>query len=107
MEAPALASLLSEPLLDRKALAHRLRLSEDTLQKWTVRKRIPHFRLGHRTVRYSYVAVIASLGSNFELPKAPFKRRLPRRKVIITKQDNVYQGELGLEFDQLLLPLGE
>lgn len=105
MEAPGLASLLSEPLLNRPALAAKLRVSEDTVQKWTVRRRIPHFRWGHRTVRYNYAAVIASLGTHYQVPKVPFKRRHSRRKTV--KPVVIYQPELPLEYEQLALPFEE
>ncbi len=74
-----LASLLEQPLLNREKLAVKLGVSVDTVHAWTSEKRIPHFRLGHRTVRYNYGAVVIALGRFYQAPEKAWSRKLPRR----------------------------
>jgi excisionase family DNA binding protein len=107
MESTGLAALLSEPLLNRDSLAERLAVSVDTIETWTAKKKIPAFRLGHRTLRYSYPAVLASLGKYYQPQRAGWSRKLPRRRPRYKKPVRIYQMEFNFEFGQLTLGLLE
>ncbi len=106
MEASGLAALLEQPLLNRDTLAERLAVSVDTVETWTAKKKIPAFRLGHRTVRYSYPAVIAALGKFYSPQRSGWSRKLPKRRPGYHRPVRLIQLELGLGFDQMDLGLG-
>jgi len=101
MEAGLLAELLDQPLIGRDQLARRLNVSSDTVQLWTAQKRIPAFRLGHRTLRYNYSAVIASLGKFYQPQRAVWSRKLPKRKPVFLVEPRMVQLELALEDRQM------
>jgi len=103
MESGLLAELLEQPLISRDELAKRLNVSADTIQIWTGRKKIPAFRLGHRTVRYNYSAVVAALGKFYQPQSAGWSRRLPKRKPVFPAVTRWIQPELPLEYNQMSL----
>jgi hypothetical protein len=103
MEITSMAALLNEPLVDRKTLARKLGVSPDTVQTWTVKKRIPHFRMGHRTCRYNYPSVVASLSQVYVPPTEGFSRALPKRKSQPKRPIKWLQLELDLGGPQLAL----
>jgi excisionase family DNA binding protein len=107
MESSGLAALLEQPLINRDALAERLAVSADTIETWTAKKKIPAFRLGHRTVRYSYPAVIAALGKFYAPQRSGWSRRLPKRRRRYERPVRLIQLELELGFDQMTLLLDE
>ena len=79
-------------------------MSTDTVRTWTRKKRIPSFVLGHRTVRYSFPAVVSALSRYYQPPKQGWSRKLPKRQVEIKIVPKTYQTELVLEDGQRLLP---
>ena len=107
MEAALLAEFLNQPLISRDDLANRLHVSPDTVQLWTGRKKIPAFRLGHRTVRYSYPAVVAALGKFYQPQKGGWSRKLPKRRPRCRVDIKWIQPELPLEFLQMNLFVAE
>jgi hypothetical protein len=105
MESSILTSLLEQDLLDSDSLARKLSVSPDTVRTWTKKKRIPSFVLGHRTVRYSFPAVVSALSRFYQPPKQAWSRKLPKRKIEFKIEARTYQTELILEDGQRLLPL--
>ena len=103
MESP-LKALLDQPLITRDQLASKLGISTDTVQGWTSDKRIPAFRLGHRTVRYSYPAVISALSRFYSPPEKTWSRKLPKRAIVPVSAKKQFQTELRLEESQLQFP---
>jgi excisionase family DNA binding protein len=55
-----------ESLPDRKAIAQRYGISTRTVDRWIAEKRIPHLKLGARTVRFKWPDVEAAL-SRFKI----------------------------------------
>ncbi len=103
MDNTGLAALLNAPLVDRRTLARKLGVSSDTVQTWTVKKRIPHFRLGHRTCRYNYPSVVASLATVYVPPSDTFSRNLPKRKLPPARPVKWVQLEFDLDGPGLAL----
>jgi len=97
MDSALVSNLLDQPLLTKEDLARKLNVSPDTIQTWTIRKKIPHFRLGHKTVRYSYPAVIGALGKYYTAPETGWTRKLPKRRVIPRPAPRVMQLSFPLE----------
>jgi excisionase family DNA binding protein len=58
-------------LIDSKELAKELKVSVQTVRRWTRTRRIPHIKIGPKTVRYNMIAVIAELSIH--------KRKNPER----------------------------
>jgi excisionase family DNA binding protein len=105
MESSNLQALLEQPLIARDELAQKLRVSADTIQSWTSERRIPCFRFGHRSVRYSYPAVVVALARFYTPPEQQWSRRLPkRRQGPIYPPKRTYQTELVLSENQLFFP---
>jgi hypothetical protein len=57
---PALAEAEAD-VIDKVELARILKSTVPTIEYWTRSKKIPHFRIGHRTVRYSLSEVRRAL----------------------------------------------
>ena len=56
----ALAEAESD-IIDKAELARLLKAPVHTIEYWTRSKKIPHFRIGHRTIRYSLSEVRRAL----------------------------------------------
>ena len=105
MESHVLKTFLEQPLLDREGLAMKLGVSTDTVANWTSEKRIPCFRFGHRTCRYSYPAVVTALAKYYRAPEQHWTRKLPaKRKRLLELSVKAFQTEMVLEGEQLLFP---
>ncbi len=46
-----------DDIIDRKELADRLKMSQETIRQWTYRGRIPCLRLSPKLIRYSWKAI--------------------------------------------------
>jgi hypothetical protein len=101
MEAGLLAELLDQPLIGRDELAGRLHVSAETIALWTAQKRIPAFRLGYRTLRYNYPAVLVALSKYLQPQGAGWSRKLPKRKPVFLVERRMVQLELDLEDGQM------
>lgn len=47
-----IATSLRKDFLDKYDVAHVLKVSVRTIEKWTRERKLPHFKVGHHTVRY-------------------------------------------------------
>lgn len=62
-------TVIMEDLLTRTQLAQKLHISEQQIVRWEKAGIIPRMKMGHRTVRYRYEAVIRALESRFAVPQ--------------------------------------
>lgn len=53
--------LITNELITANELATRLRVSQEMVKGWARKGKIPIYRLGHKTLRFDYVDVLASL----------------------------------------------
>lgn len=84
-------------------MAQRLNIGSDTVQIWTARKKIPVFRLGHRTVWYNYSAGCCLFGEFSQPQRSGWTRKLPKRKPVFRVKERWIQPELNLVYPQMSL----
>jgi predicted DNA-binding transcriptional regulator AlpA len=67
-------------LLDAAGLAAALDVSQAVVHRWTSERRIPHYKLGHKTVRYRLDEVLASKAQSTAAGKRQTHGREKARK---------------------------